>query len=159
MAWTTPATVIAGQLMTAAFWNTQVRDNKRFLREQPWPIGCVFHAGVSTNPATLLGFGTWAPHGPGRLEVGLDAAQAEFDTLDETGGAKTHALTVAELAAHPHDYNPAQWTINTFMFAFGSPPEAGNFSSPLADTGNAGGGAAHNNLMPYLVVYRWKRLA
>ncbi len=34
MAWTTPATVTAGQLMTAAFWNANVRDNFNVLRER-----------------------------------------------------------------------------------------------------------------------------
>lgn len=156
MSWTAPATVVPGQLMTAAFWNQQVRDNDLFLKEASWPIGAIFTAGVSTNPATLLGFGTWAPHGTGRTLVAIDAAQAEFDTLDETGGAKTHTLTVAELAVHYHLYQTTTW--QSGITNLGS-SEAGNFSSPTTVTGDAGGGGAHNNLQPYTVVYRWKRTA
>lgn len=56
-----------------------------------WPVGSVFISVVDTNPATLLGFGTWAAFAAGRVLVGLDASDAAFDTLEETGGAKTVA--------------------------------------------------------------------
>jgi len=39
----------------------------------------------------------------GRVPVGQDSGQSEFNVLGETGGAKTHALTEAELAAHDHN--------------------------------------------------------
>src|SRR3990167_5400934 len=77
----------------------------------PWPIGAVFLSVVSTNPATLLGFGVWAAFGTGRVLVGIDAADVDFDTVEETGGAKTIAAvgTVSQptfagnaLASHSH---------------------------------------------------------
>jgi hypothetical protein len=58
-----------------------------------WPVGSVFISVVSTNPNTLLGGGTWAAFGAGRVLVGIDAGQTEFDTVEENGGAKTHTLT------------------------------------------------------------------
>lgn len=58
---------------------------------QAWPIGSVFVAVVSTNPATLLGYGTWTAIGAGRVLVGLDSGDTDFDTVEETGGAKTVA--------------------------------------------------------------------
>ena len=65
-----------------------------------YPVGSIYiNASVATNPATLLGFGTWAAFGAGRVMVGLDAGQTEFDTAEETGGAKTHTLTTGELPA------------------------------------------------------------
>lgn len=39
------------------------------------------------------------PDTRGRVSVGLDSAQTEFDTLLETGGAKTHTLTQGQLPA------------------------------------------------------------
>lgn len=44
------------------------------------------------------------PNLKGRVPVGLDSGQTEFDTLGETGGAKTHqhALTAAAVASHTH---------------------------------------------------------
>src|SRR5688572_5392751 len=61
-----------------------------------WPIGSVFIAVVATNPGTLLGFGTWVAFGAGRMLVGFDSGQTEFDTVEETGGAKTVTLTAAQ---------------------------------------------------------------
>lgn len=56
-----------------------------------WPVGSVFISVSSTNPGTSLGFGTWVAFGAGRVLVGLDAGDPDFDTSEETGGAKTVA--------------------------------------------------------------------
>lgn len=69
---------------------------------EAFPVGSVFIAVVSTNPGTLLGYGTWSAFAAGRVLVGLDSGQTEFDTVEETGGAKTHTLTEAEIPAHTH---------------------------------------------------------
>src|SRR5574343_269391 len=53
-----------------------------------YPVGIVITLGVSTNPATLLGVGTWTAIA-GKVIVGLNGADTDFDTLNETGGAKT----------------------------------------------------------------------
>jgi len=85
-------------------YNAHVADATiHFLASTVWPIGSVYIAVVSTNPATLLGFGTWSAFAAGRTLVGLDAGQTEFDTVEETGGAKTHTLTVGEIPSHDHD--------------------------------------------------------
>ncbi len=60
-----------------------------------WPVGSVFLAVVSTSPTTLLGGGTWAAFGAGRVLIGRDASDVDFDTAEETGGAKTVAATGA----------------------------------------------------------------
>lgn len=71
-----------------------------------YPVGSIYiNADVATNPATLLGFGTWAAFGTGRVMVAIDAGQTEFDTLGETGGAKTHTLSTAEMPVHAHVLN------------------------------------------------------
>lgn len=67
-----------------------------------YPIGSVYISTLATNPNTLLGFGTWADFANGKVLVGYDSTQTEFDTLEETGGEKTHTLTTAELAIHTH---------------------------------------------------------
>lgn len=58
---------------------------------EAFPVGAVFIAVVSTNPATLLGYGTWAAFGAGRVLVGLNSGDTDFDTVEEVGGAKTVA--------------------------------------------------------------------
>lgn len=121
------------------------------------PVGSIYiNATDSTNPGTLLGFGTWVAFGQGRVMVGLNSGDTDFDTAEEAGGAKTHTLTVAEMPAHTHNV------------AFGAAADgAGASQVARTDAGSnivktstsTGGGSAHNNLQPYIVVYMWKRTA
>ena len=126
---------------------------------EAFPVGAVFIAVVSTNPGTLLGYGTWSAFAAGRVLVGLDAGQTEFDTVEETGGAKTHTLSAAEMPAHTHvltelrDATTGGATTNIALTADTSSTTGTKVS------GSTGGGGAHNNLQPYLVVYFWKRTA
>ena len=128
-----------------------------------YPVGSIYTSVVATNPATLLGVGTWAAFGAGKVMVGIDSGDTDFDTVEETGGAKTHTLTTAEIPAHNHSAS-----------AGGSGTDSGNSNYPnggaaLYDStsftwnnitvANTGGGGAHNNLQPYIVVYMWKRTA
>lgn len=69
---------------------------------EAFPIGSVFIAVVSTDPATLLGYGTWAAFAAGRMLIGRDAGDTDFDTAEETGGEKTHTLTESEMPSHTH---------------------------------------------------------
>jgi len=128
-----------------------------------YPVGSIYISTLSTNPGTLLGVGTWAAFGAGRALVGLDAGQAEFDTVEETGGAKTHALSEAELAAHTHPLQSggvtkAFWGEQT-TDAGSRDIGAGSYTVSLMAVGSAGSGTAHNNLQPYIVCYFWKRTA
>lgn len=76
-----------------------------------YPVGSIYVSTLSTNPATLLSHGTWAAFGAGRVMVGHDAGDADFDTAEGTGGAKTKAIsahagaTVADHSSHTHDYS------------------------------------------------------
>lgn len=109
------------------------------------------------------------PNLKGRVPVGLDAAQTEFDTLAETGGAKTHTLTSAEMPVHTHVQDshvhaqnvsanpgsggPAYRQDYDADIAGGSVYAQGiDTASATATNQNTGGGTAHNNLQPYIVL-------
>lgn len=72
---------------------------------EAFPVGSVFIAVVSTDPATLLGYGTWSQIAGGRMLIGQTSGDADFDTAEETGGAKTHTLTEAQIPSHTHVQN------------------------------------------------------
>lgn len=134
-----------------------------------YPVGSIYTSVVSTNPNTLFGFGTWSAFGVGRVLVGIDAGgDTDFDTAEETGGAKTHTLTEAEMPAHVHRqqyYSDAGNNtgasgrgLSSGSAIFRAPSGATTVSSSQ-DTSSKGSGSAHNNLQPYIVVYMWKRTA
>ena len=119
------------------------------------PIGTILSNTSATNPGTYIG-GTWAAWGSGRVPVGVDAAQTEFNTVEKTGGAKTHALTEAQNGPHAHNpilgngagtYTTAQIAANLALFGTSVP------------SSSSGSGSPHNNLQPYITCYMWKRTA
>lgn len=95
---TTAVTQSAGNnstaLATTAYADAAIAAAKQAL----YPVGSIYiNAGVTTNPATLLGFGTWTAFGAGRVLVGLTGADPLFDALEEVGGSKD-----ATLVSHTH---------------------------------------------------------
>jgi hypothetical protein len=139
-----------------------------------YPVGSIYiNAGVSTNPNTLLGFGTWAAFGAGRVLVGLDSADASFDTLEETGGSKdsvvvSHTHTATSVVTDPgHTHGNIVGT-GIFNCSGGGQPYAGNPTSmATATTGitvattnaSTGVSATNTNVQPYIVVKMWKRVS
>ena len=121
-----------------------------------YPVGSVYISYVSTDPNTLFGIGTWSACGVGRVFVGIDDTQTEFDTVGETGGAKTHTLSVDEIPSHNHAIKYDTGT-GSSMAALGFFNNSG--LSDAAPVSSTGGGLAHNNLQPYEVVYKWRRTA
>ena len=71
-----------------------------------FPIGSVFLAVVDTDPATLLGYGTWSAIAAGKVLIGLDSGDVDFDVAEETGGVKTHTHTGhdAHVFTQPSDH-------------------------------------------------------
>jgi microcystin-dependent protein len=110
-------------------------------------VGSTYGAGDGSTTFNLPNLQT-------RVVAGLDASgspEAEFDALGETGGAKTHTLVEAEIPSHTHTY-----AVRENMSAGGSTGEAmisNNTGTADTRTSNAtGGGGAHNNLQPYIVL-------
>jgi microcystin-dependent protein len=90
------------------------------------------------------------PNLKGRTIVGRDSGDADWDTLGETRGAKTHTLTTSEMPSHSHDILYAQGTNTT---ATGSQPRSNLQSTGVTDSTEAtGGGGAHNNIQPSIVL-------
>lgn len=119
-----------------------------------YPVGAIYTSVVATDPSTLFG-NTWVAIGSGRVLVGIDASDADFDTVEATGGSKTHTLTIDELPAHTHNFTAMQDTGNSVNRTGG-----GDLGAPSnIATASTGGDIAHTIVQPFLVVYMWKRTA
>lgn len=122
-----------------------------------FPIGSTYVTQTNTNPNTILGFGTWERL-KGKVCLGLDEDDNDLKTIGNTGGEKTHTLTINEMPSHSHlTRAAAPGTASGFGDGFvgltNSYSQDSNFS-----TGNSGGGKEHNNMQPYQVVgYMWIR--
>lgn len=151
-----------------------------------WPIGSVFTGVVATSPATLLGFGTWSAFGAGRMLIGLDSGDTDFDTAEETGGSKTVTIGQTNLpnistgagTAHTHTQNAHSHLMadsgatkanagSDLFVPSGSGHNVHSSQSVTATNQNesahthslGGSGTALNVMNPYFVVYFWKRTA
>jgi len=146
---------VKNQLQYPFDYETQRAIDEYLKNRMGLPVGAIYISTVSTNPSFILGYGTWVAFGEGRTLVGVDTGQTEFDTVEETGGAKTHTLTVSEMPAHDHD-------IYAGNSGSGSPSLAiaGQNTTPsTAYISDKGDGQPHNNLPPYITVYFFKRIA
>jgi len=153
-------TAVAGtnttQLATTAFVTAaiaaEVEVTAAIINALVYPVGSIyFNMAVSTNPATLLGMGTWVAYGEGRVLVGKESS-GTFDTLDEELGAETHTLTIGEMPSHTHDVG----SVGSVTVGANS---MGYVTASTINSGATGGGGAHNNLQPSVTVYMWKRTA
>ena len=123
--------------------------------ETIYPVGSIYiNAGVATNPGTLLGFGTWTAFGTGRTIVGVDSSDTDFDTVRETGGSKTHTLTVDEIPAHSHTV-----AASTNDSDEGGVSQGHTINTTNVSTSSVGGGSAHTIVQPYITAYMWRRTA
>lgn len=74
-----------------------------------YPVGSLYLSTNSTDPSTLFG-GTWEAFAKGKTLVGIDSDQVEFDTVEKSGGEKSHVLTINELPSHGHSFTGSSHT-------------------------------------------------
>ena len=150
----TAATASAGtntnQVATTAFVTAALAATPAY------PVGAIFTTVTpyanSAAVVAAVGGTTWTAFGAGKVLVGVDASDTDFNTVEETGGAKTHTLTISEMPAHTHSAFKATTYENMSIHDIG-----GYRGQASVNTGSTGGGAAHNNVQPYITVYMWKR--
>ena len=106
-------------------------------------IGTSYGAGDGSTTFNL-------PNKRGRVSLGLDSTQTEFNTIGKKGGEKTHQLKVEELPSHAHT---VKGTVGSGGYAegvsFGNSANPGHTS--WVSMSAVGGNQPHNNLQPYEV--------
>ncbi len=120
-----------------------------------YPIGSIIeNANPNFNPNNLYRSQTWERI-KGKVLVGVDEDDSDFNTALKTGGEKKHTLTVAEMPSHRH-YSDDFVTGSGSNWHFGV---GKSNATQRMNTSYTGGGESHNNLQPYITVYIWRRTA
>lgn len=123
---------------------------------EAFPVHSIFISAVATNPATLLGYGTWVREAEGRVIVGVNNAQPAYDAAGKTGGAETVTLDVTQLPAHTH----AQSIRNTGTAGTAGTQGANTANNATAGvTGSTGGGQPVSVMQPWITAHVWRRVS
>ena len=137
-----------------------------------YPVGSIVTFYDTADHSNFLGL-TWTRFAGGRMVVGYNSSDTNFDTIGETGGEKTHTLTVDEMPNHYHDvvYGSNDATVGVSISCTGTGNKVLNLNgwawdknsnTPYGNNAYAkktGGGQAHNNMPPYIVASLWRRTA
>ncbi|MGM9647248.1 MAG: phage tail protein [Eubacteriales bacterium] len=123
-----------------------------------YPVGAIYISYASTSPATLFG-GTWV-----QIQGQFLLAASSTYSAGSTGGEATHTLTIDELPSHNHTtkfFSSNDTWLGSARAAVKNDywTRPTSYSTSNVSTESAGGGAAHNNMPPYLAVYMWRRTA
>ena len=123
-----------------------------------YPIGSIYLSVNSTSPQQLFG-GEWE-----QIKDKFLLSAGDTYSSGSEGGEAAHTLTVAEMPSHNHslsdpiDKNNIKLGYETGDANWALTKRAASYDYTLT-TNNTGGGAAHNNMPPYIAVYVWKRTA
>lgn len=115
-----------------------------------YPVGSIYLSYSHNSPGTMFG-GTWV-----RIENAFLWGTTSGGTIGQTGGSATHTLTVDELPTHSHGSVYSNNAPGTKTHAWFDTGAGGNMAFGQV---SSGGGAAHNNMPPYIQISIWRRTA
>lgn len=150
---------VNGETIATAERMNHIEDGIADLYNAIFPVGQIVIKGDNEDYSNWLGF-TWERTAVGKVLVGIDSNDVDFNTIGKTGGKKTHTLTINEMPSHNHSINGKQSAGNPMAGSEMAVAGGNNewATNPL-NTQESGGNQPHNNLQPYQVVAYWKRIA
>ena len=150
---------VNGETIATAERMKHIEDGIADLYNAIFPVGQIVIKGDNEDYSNWLGF-TWERTAVGKVLVGIDSTDTDFNEIGKTSGEKKVTLTVAQMPKHSHEVKygtTANLGLNSGTTGYKLNYENGGAQQLNAIT--AGGGEAHNNLQPYQVVAYWKRIA
>ena len=117
-----------------------------------YPVNSIYISYSHTSPAELFG-GTWT-----RIEDRFLWGCKSAESIGATGGESAHTLAVDEIPSHSHPFISTNEYSST-SGGWKNPAWGPGSNTTAAITGFTGGGAAHNNMPPYIQVSIWRRIA
>lgn len=134
-----------------------------------YPIGIIVEFASNVDPNDIMHGQQWELYGQGKTTVCKDSGT--FGALGNSVGAETHTLTVKEMPSHRHTVKDGgdNWNSNCGSVSrydirgVGGITNNGGYSDTIGNSGmqilgNTGGGQAHNNIQPSIVVLRYRRI-
>lgn len=134
----------------------EVRDECRYA------VGDVHITEDSVNPKDKFGYGEWLLISQGRCLVGIDDAEPGdqgFQTPGQTGGSKTHTLTVDQIPAHSHQIRQYYEKIEKGDNYHRNRATTDGHVNSYLNSESTGGNQPHSIMQPYYCVYIWRRTA
>lgn len=119
----------------------------------PHRVGDIIESTSAEHPASTWLGTQWERYGNGMVVVGVSETEVEFASAGQTGGAKYVSLTEAQNGPHTHTLT----SITGGSGWYGQGGNLGGFGG--VTTSSSGSGESHNNLQPYVALYRWRRVA
>lgn len=126
--------------------------NGKTIFDMVYPVGSVYVSVNATNPSALFG-GTWE-----QIKDRFLLSAGDTYKVGATGGEATHVLTVDEMPRHNHSIDNLNASGSTTPYMTVQAQEKKGYGGNV-QTFFTGGGQAHNNMPPYIVVYIWQRTA
>jgi hypothetical protein len=123
-------------------------DGVKYYPRPSFHVGCILESAVSIDPSKIYG-GIWEEYGVGRVVVGVDTSQAEFNEVKKIGGSK-------DIQKHTHvvqKTNEGTTYITDGYIMTGGYNKTGTVAIDYSGMGNSG------NLQPYITAYRYVRIA
>ncbi len=143
-----------------------LEDLKAEIMNAIYPIGSIYMSTSNTNPSGLFG-GEWNAWGSGKVPVGVDSNNTNFDIVEKTGGNETQKLRAAIGATHATTtrigYMAAE-KIPNVSYKYSTNGYDGIGDVPYEDINHSTmvyqqDGSDPSTLQPYITCYMWKRVS
>ena len=148
-----------GETIATAERMNHIEDGIADLYNAIFPIGQIVIKGDNEDYSNWLGF-TWERTAVGKVLVGYDSNDSDFNSIGKIGGEKTHTLTVEEMPIHAHSMEGVRRWVGDEN-GDTKWPEDGTYQHAKENmpTAYTGGNQPHNNVQPYQVVAYWRRIS
>ncbi len=145
-----------------------------------YPVGSIYISVKSTNPSTYFG-GTWVAWGSGRVPVGVNTNDSNFNTVEKTGGSKTTSIQhnhgagsllaligspqgnadgLGFVASNSGSKHGSTYSVGGTSHSAAGHPNRSHNTVIEGATDNVGSSTVNKPILqPYITCYMWKRTA